>query len=69
MGRIKTSFIKHAAKDLVEKYPDKFSTDFDKNKEIMGNMVSIKSKKMRNIMAGYITTLKKQEIASKVNSL
>ncbi len=55
MGRIKTWMIKRLGKRLLEKYPDRFSTDFDKNKEVLKEIVDIKSKKLRNILAGYIT--------------
>lgn len=61
MGRIKTSFIKHIARDLFEKHADKFSTDFEKNKQVMKELVDIKSKRIRNIVAGYLTALKKRE--------
>lgn len=59
MGRIKTSSVKSIAKELVEKYGDKFSADFEKNKEVLMRLVHFESKRMRNIVAGYITTLKK----------
>jgi len=61
MGRIKTSFIKHVGKDLVERYADKFSTDFEKNKEVVKEVVTIRPKRLRNIITGYITALKKQQ--------
>jgi len=61
MGRIKTSFVKTIAKDLFEKHSDKFTIDFLKNKEIMKKLIDMKSKKLRNVVAGYITKLKKQE--------
>jgi len=61
MGRIKTSFIKHIARDMFENQPDKFSTNFDKNKEALKELIDIKSKKSRNILAGYLTSLKRQE--------
>jgi small subunit ribosomal protein S17e len=61
MGRIKTSFIKHIAKDLYEKHPGKLSTDFEKNKEALKGMISFESKRMRNVVAGYMTSLKRQE--------
>jgi len=61
VGRIKTSFIKNLARDLLEKEPEKFSTDYKKNKEIIKQLLDIKSKRMRNIVAGYITSLKKRE--------
>ena len=60
MGRIKTSFIKHIGKDLMEKHPDKFTTDFEKNKESVKQVVEVRSKRLRNILTGYITALKKQ---------
>ena len=58
VGRIKTTFIKHLARDLLERESEKFSTDFNKNKEIVDKLVDIKSKRTRNIVAGYITALK-----------
>jgi small subunit ribosomal protein S17e len=61
VGRIKTSFIKHIAKDLFEKYSEKFTTDFEKNKEVVKQLAEIKSKRIRNIVAGYLTSLKKRE--------
>ncbi|MEM7825581.1 MAG: 30S ribosomal protein S17e [Candidatus Aenigmatarchaeota archaeon] len=60
MGRIKTSFIKNIALDLVKKYPEKFTRDFYQNKEAVKQLVEIKSKKLRNMIAGYITSLKKR---------
>jgi len=61
MGRIKTSFVKHVAKDLVEKYPAKFSTDYDKNKKELSEVMIFASKRMRNIVAGYLSVLKRQQ--------
>jgi len=62
MGRIKTSFVKHIGKELYEKYHDKFTTDFSKNKNIVEEVIDIKSKKLKNIITGYLTRLKRQEI-------
>jgi small subunit ribosomal protein S17e len=62
MGRIKTSFIKKIARDLLEKNADKFTTDFETNKKIITQLVDIDSKRIRNIVAGYITSLKKKEV-------
>jgi small subunit ribosomal protein S17e len=61
MGRIKTSFIKNIAKDLFEKHSDRFTEDFEKNKKVVDEFLNIKSKSMRNILAGYMATLKKRE--------
>ena len=62
MGRIKTSFIKKIARDLLEKNADMFSTDFETNKKVVAQLVDINSKRIRNIVAGYITSLKKKEL-------
>jgi small subunit ribosomal protein S17e len=56
MGRIKTIPIKTLGDRLIEEHADKFSTDFDKNKKALGTMKNMTSKKIRNILAGYITT-------------
>jgi small subunit ribosomal protein S17e len=61
MGRIKTIFIKRVGQDIYEKHSDEFSTDFSKNKEVIKKFLIIKSKKMRNVITGYVTSLKKQD--------
>jgi len=55
MGRIKTIPIKTLGDRVIEEYSDKFTTDFEKNKKILDSLKNIKSKKIRNILAGYIT--------------
>jgi len=40
---------------------EKFCTDFVKNKEVTNSYTSVGSKKMRNVVAGYMTRLKQQE--------
>jgi small subunit ribosomal protein S17e len=57
MGQVKNLAIKNVARDLVEKYPDKFTTDYDKNKEEMDKLVTVESKKIRNMVAGYVVHL------------
>lgn len=59
MGRIKTMLIKRTTEELMVKYGDEFTTSFDDNKLILGGKAKISSKKMRNIIAGYATRLKK----------
>lgn len=61
MGRIKTTFIKRKTKELFKAYGDQFVTDFSANKEIVAKTIITKSKKLRNIVAGYVTRLKKKE--------
>jgi small subunit ribosomal protein S17e len=62
MGRIKTSFIKRVAQDLFDARVEEFSTDFNKNKETVDKLASFESNRMRNVVAGYITRLKKRSM-------
>ena len=57
MGQVKNLAIKNTARDLVEKYPDKFTTDYEKNKKLMDEVVIAESKKIRNMIAGYVLHL------------
>ena len=59
MGRIKTTQIKRAAKKLVREHRDKFKTDFSKNKKIVDELLDVHSKKLRNVITGYVTRLVK----------
>ena len=43
----------------MDKHGSKIDTDFDKNKEVVSSAADIPSKKLRNIIAGYATRLKK----------
>ena len=61
MGRIKTSLIKRKTKELLGSYGEHFATDFSQNKQQTNKYVSVKSKKVRNIIAGYMTRLKKKD--------
>ena len=60
MGRIKTKLVKGIAKKLVKIHGQEFSTEFDKNKELVSKYTSVVSTKMRNIIAGYTARLVKQ---------
>jgi len=61
MGRIKTQLIKRVTLDLFSKHSKDFKKSFDENKKLVEKYVDIPSKKLRNIIAGYITRLKKSE--------
>lgn len=57
MGRIKTQMIKRLTHELIDRHAEKFSEDFTQNKELVGASISGASKKMRNVIAGYVTRL------------
>jgi small subunit ribosomal protein S17e len=43
--------------ELVKRFPDKFTTDFETNKKLVESLTNISSTKLRNRIAGYITRL------------
>ncbi len=55
MGRIRPTYIKRVAIELVEKYPKVFTADFETNKVLVGKLTNVESVRMRNLIAGYVT--------------
>ncbi len=55
MGRIKTKLTKRITFDLIDKYKKDFTPDFEQNKKLVSSRAEIQSKKIRNIIAGYVT--------------
>lgn len=43
------------AEELLRRYPDRFTTDFEHNKRALEELVEAESKYVRNVLAGYIT--------------
>lgn len=61
--------IKRISTELLEKYPNKFGLEFDANKKALNEVAVVKSKVMRNELAGYITShLRKQAAQEKASS-
>lgn len=61
MGRIKTMLIKRITNDLVSEHSDDFKQSFEENKELVTKYADIPSKKLRNVIAGYVTRLVKSK--------
>lgn len=59
MGRIKTMPIKRVTNELFVKHKSEIDSDFKKNKELLPKLANIRSKKIKNIIAGYLTRLAK----------
>jgi len=57
LGRVRPSLVKSIGKRLVERYPDAFGNEFDENKESVEEYAEVRSKHLRNRIAGYITHL------------
>jgi len=58
MGNIKPTYIKRVAADLVERFPDEFTGDYEHNKAKVTALTDISTTNMRNKVAGYITRTK-----------
>lgn len=59
MGRIKTAKIKRTTDKLMELHTGEFKDEFGQNKQVIGKFAEIRSKKVRNTLAGYLTRLVK----------
>lgn len=61
MGRIKTQPVKRITNQIVKEHRGELKKDFNENKKIVEQFVEIRSKKLRNSIAGYATRLAKKE--------
>ena len=57
MGRVRTKTVKRSARQIVEKYYQQLTMDFDSNKRVVDEVAEIPSKRMRNKIAGFVTHL------------
>lgn len=57
MGRIKTTLQKRLARKIVLDHHETLSTTFDANKQVVSKIADFPSKKLRNVVTGYITRL------------
>ena len=57
MGRIKTRPIKRITAELVERHFGEFTGKFEENKPIVKKYIDTQSKKLRNIITGYVTRI------------
>ncbi len=55
MGNIYTKDIKRVVREIYNKYKDEIKDDFSSNKRLIIRYVDVKSKKVRNRLAGYLT--------------
>lgn len=62
MGNVRTDQVKRTARELVRRFPDKFTDNFEENKRLVGLLLQGPSRKVRNQIAGYIArSLRGQE--------
>ncbi|MBM3905953.1 MAG: hypothetical protein FJ354_04655 [Thaumarchaeota archaeon] len=53
--------IKRLSMQVLDQHKDKFTVDFADNKKILDQLAVVRSKGLKNEMAGYITKLLKRE--------
>ncbi len=58
MGKVRIAAVKKTARELITRYPDKFTTDYEANKKTLESLVDAKTKRLRNRIVGYVTRLK-----------
>ncbi|MBC7120082.1 MAG: 30S ribosomal protein S17e [Candidatus Methanosuratus sp.] len=61
MGKVRIGKVKGISSELVFKYGNVFTTDFEENKKLVQQYTDITSKRLKNRVAGYITRLKVNE--------
>ena len=57
LGKVRPEHVKKVSRELVERYRDKFSNDFQANKKALDSLIQVYSPKLKNRVAGYITRL------------
>lgn len=61
MGRIKTKFVKRISRAIYKDNSGECAPNFEKNKDTVMKLTDVKSKKIRNIVAGYLARLSKMQ--------
>ncbi|VVB51001.1 30S ribosomal protein S17e [uncultured archaeon] len=64
MGRIKSQYLKRVAEELVEKFPQDFTKDFQGNKVKVQEHITKVNPPIRNKIAGTITRIVKRTPAA-----
>lgn len=57
MGNVRPDHIKNLARELVERFPNRFNSHFKNNKSMVDILTNVSSTKIRNRVAGYVTHL------------
>ena len=55
LGKVKTEQVKRVGKELMAKFPDKFTSNFEENKLSVDTLTRGTTTRVRNQIAGYIT--------------
>ena len=58
VGKVRIAAVKKVSRELIQKYPDKFTTNYEQNKVALASLVDARTKRLRNRIVGYVTRLK-----------
>ncbi len=47
--------VRRLSTKLLEEFPDRFTGDYEKNKQVLAEVALIRNKRLRNEIAGYLT--------------
>ena len=64
LGNVRSEKIKNVARDLVRRYPEEFTSNFEENKKAIDSVARIPTVRLRNHIVGYITRLMSQSKTS-----
>ena len=62
MGKVRTEMVKRISLELIDRYEYSFQPEFEPNKQFLKEIGLDVSKKLRNRIAGYITTVMKSDL-------
>ena len=69
MGRIKTKLVKRIGDEIYNSFPEVFTENFEENKKRIVEVATFNSKKLRNVVVGYITKLVKKSKQEKIEEV
>src|SRR5207253_626110 len=55
VGKVRIAAVKKVSRELIARYPDKFTTNYESNKTVLADLVDAKTKRLRNRVVGYVT--------------
>lgn len=58
MGKVRTDTVKRTSREVLRRFPERFSGEWESDKLAVKDLVSTQSKRLRNRIAGYVTRLK-----------
>ncbi|MFQ6128270.1 MAG: 30S ribosomal protein S17e [Thermoplasmata archaeon] len=59
MGNIRPTYIKRIATELIKRFPNEFTDDFEHNKQKVQELTDVGTATLRNRIAGYLTRFRK----------